>query len=260
MKYSDLRHGMRITATGEIPGTVRGEIFQVVRNSRFEGYFYAVSGDNRVELTWVPSASGRLNGDMFGFDIGAGASLPVSGCEPPDEFKGERYHWLKSERATGYSMAEWIKGVWYAVNEAGSISPFNMHHRGWEWDSVALTPEGAAELTEALQNAQAAPESEASGILKERELDRLVTDAIRSALDRTRDQLEIAQAALEQAHRLAEKQSVRISELEAQLRPAQHYSARFEIEFRTPGRVSERYALVPSESNGSRLVYTQILP
>ena len=51
----------------------------------------------------------------------------------PDYLNNNTYHWLVSERSSWPSVAEWIDGAWYCVNEVGPVTPEEMHRRGWRW-------------------------------------------------------------------------------------------------------------------------------
>ena len=60
--------------------------------------------------------------------------------KPPEKFDRHQWHWLYSERAMSPCMSEWIMGLWYSAGESGSITPKEMHARGWKWLARALPP------------------------------------------------------------------------------------------------------------------------
>jgi hypothetical protein len=45
------------------------------------------------------------------------------------------YHWLHAERAGGAAIAQWVpdERAWACISEARSITPQEMHRRGWEY-------------------------------------------------------------------------------------------------------------------------------
>jgi dCMP deaminase len=51
----------------------------------------------------------------------------------PAYLNSNTYHWLISERHSFPSVAEWIDGYWYCVNEVGPVTPEEMYRRGWRW-------------------------------------------------------------------------------------------------------------------------------
>lgn len=60
--------------------------------------------------------------------------------EPPLAQQKRQHHWLVAERAWHPSLAEWIRGQWFCVNETGPVSPEEMWRRGWRWGAVAKPP------------------------------------------------------------------------------------------------------------------------
>lgn len=60
-------------------------------------------------------------------------------CMPKGQLSRHRFHFLYSERAVGWFIAEWISGDWYVFNEVGPISVAEMARRGYEyWGPVVL--------------------------------------------------------------------------------------------------------------------------
>jgi len=58
----------------------------------------------------------------------------MSDTLPPNEWLSRHHwHWLKSERASAPSLAEWLDGAWYCMNEVGRILPQAMAARGWRY-------------------------------------------------------------------------------------------------------------------------------
>lgn len=65
--------------------------------------------------------------------------MKASHCMPNGSLARHQFHFLYSERAIGWLIAEWNSGAWYAFNEAGPISVEEMSRRGYEyWGPVIL--------------------------------------------------------------------------------------------------------------------------
>lgn len=68
---------------------------------------------------------------------GLGAS---QGTWPALQWRDKQwYHWLHSGQSSDATIAEWINGKWYNVNENGGLTPPEMRRCGWEY----LGPVGA---------------------------------------------------------------------------------------------------------------------
>lgn len=50
---------------------------------------------------------------------------------PPNPTNDESFHWLRCERASTPSVAQWIDGRWYCIDEKGGVTPNEMFRRGW---------------------------------------------------------------------------------------------------------------------------------
>ena len=60
--------------------------------------------------------------------------------EPSEKEKKHQHHFLHAERASYPSIAEWIKGNWWCVNEVGPVSPEEMYRRGWRYGKPVMYP------------------------------------------------------------------------------------------------------------------------